>query len=67
MTSTTYDIIGLEDFEQKKGLCEFSINNLSHVKMETEEIKIKKKSNTQRIIVRDGRYNPKDRKTKELF
>lgn len=67
MTYITSDIIGLESFEQKKGLCDFSIDNLSLVKIETEEITIKKKSNTQRIIVRDGRYNPKDRKTKELF
>jgi len=60
-------MIGLEEFEQKKGICDFSIDNLSHVKIEVEEIKIQKKTNNQRIIVRDGRYNSKDRKTKELF
>ena len=66
MTFTTYNEISLEEVEKMRGLCEFYIKDIDHVSLDMEEIKLKSKRNTERIIIRDGR-NKHNGKNAELF
>lgn len=57
-TNTMYiisDEIGLEEFEGIRGLISFNIHDAEIPKLEMESPKPKLKTNTERIIVRDGR------------
>ena len=67
LTTFDNDFIGLEDFEKKRGLVEFKTQEVDTIRLEIAEIKPKLKTNTQRIIIRDGRSKGTSGKTTELF
>lgn len=63
---TTFDTIGLEDWEKKRGLTDFSVN-FSMPPLQMDMIKPKMKKNNEIIIVRDGRAKHTTGKGTELF
>jgi len=63
---TTFNAIGLEDWEKKRGLVDFSMD-FSMQPLQIDTIKPRMKKNNEIIIVRDGRAKHTTGKGTELF
>lgn len=65
MIFTTSDLIGLQyEDDKKKGTCSFDKINVDFLKLEIADIVPKIKTNTDQIIVRNGRKSNSEKNTK---